>query len=55
MRLYPSMPEAFSLTYAGTWLSVCHRRDGPLEIFVLPHTHDDVGWGNTIFGYFNGQ
>jgi len=30
-------------------------RDGPLEIFVLPHSHDDVGWIETVFGYFNGS
>jgi hypothetical protein len=23
------------------------------QIFLLPHTHDDVGWQYTIFGYFN--
>lgn len=28
-------------------------REGPLEIFVLPHTHDDVGWLQTVFGYYN--
>jgi hypothetical protein len=28
-------------------------REGPLDIFVLPHTHDDVGWLQTVFGYFN--
>ena len=28
-------------------------REGPLDIFVLPHTHDDVGWGSTVFGYYN--
>ena len=23
------------------------------QIFLLPHTHDDVGWQYTVFGYFN--
>ena len=23
------------------------------QIWLLPHTHDDVGWQYTIFGYFN--
>jgi hypothetical protein len=30
-------------------------REGPLDIFILPHTHDDVGWLQTVSGYFGGS
>jgi hypothetical protein len=28
-------------------------KQGPLEIFVMPHSHCDVGWHQTVFGYYN--
>ena len=34
--------------------AVDNRASGdPHEIWLLPHTHDDVGWLLTPFGYFN--
>lgn len=28
-------------------------RTGPLDIFMVAHTHDDCGWLKTVFGYYN--
>ena len=28
--------------------------DKKLTVHVIPHTHDDVGWGKTVDEYFSG-
>lgn len=28
--------------------------DGPIKVFLMPHSHDDVGWLKTVDDYFYG-
>ena len=61
------MQQFYSMKYAGAAKTQCDGKDNEKkifadpdsnnnpyhQIFLLPHTHDDVGWQYTVFGYFN--
>ena len=31
------------------------KKDGPVTVHIVPHSHDDVGWKNTVEEYFDGM
>jgi len=54
------MLKWYNEKYSGSAKTTCaepsktKQQDNKLhQIFLLPHTHDDVGWQYTVFGYFN--
>ena len=54
------MLKWYNEKYSGSAKITCaepsktKQQDNKLhQIFLLPHTHDDVGWQYTVFGYFN--
>ena len=51
----PRQYDKYPASHVGDLLESDHQppRAGMLNIFVVPHSHDDVGWLETPFGYFN--
>ena len=57
------MLQFYTEKYAGAPVTQCAQpiakvkttteNTGRHQIWLLPHTHDDVGWQYTVFGYFN--
>jgi len=31
-----------------------HKEKAIIEVFLIPHSHDDVGWLKTPYEYYNG-